>query len=157
MGLAISQKTGHWLLYGPPSCTSYVNPISRGATPPLQNEAGEISQNCVFRTTPWGTRVGTAPTGVTRTEVCQEEARHKSRPQKAKGMQNGLGIRHMLTRKPGQQLYTLLRHGEDSGMKEEFPNQFKRAGDGWLLPRSLQCRENGCNCRHLAEKSDARL
>lgn len=36
--------------------------------------------------------MGAAPTGVTRTEVCQEEARHKSRPQKAKGMQDGLGI-----------------------------------------------------------------
>lgn len=92
MGLAISQQTGHWLLNGPPSCTSYVNLISRGATPPLQNEAGEISQNFVFRTTPWGTRVDAAPTGVMHTEVCQEEARQKSRPQKAKGMQDGLGI-----------------------------------------------------------------
>lgn len=62
------------------------------AAHPLQNEAGEISQNRVVRTTPWGTRVDAAPTGVTSTEVCQGEVRQKSRPQKSKGKQDGFEI-----------------------------------------------------------------
>lgn len=71
----------------------------------------------------------TAPTGVMHTEVCQEETRQKSRPQKAKGMQDGFGIKtHVDLEAWAAALHTAETWGRLGN--EEFPNQFKRAGNG---------------------------